>query len=244
MNSGKTATVSDTLSGTGNWTGGNGVTLDTGAKVSPGNSIGILNNGGGKLTFSDGAIYEWQLTAATGTEGVDWDLLKGTGPTFLGNLIFKVDNSLFSGTLVGDEEFLVASFTSAATGVVVDGSSHMTNVSFQLPEGWSGGVLTLSGNDLILSGLVQGNSADINGDGVVDATDYIILKTHIGSAPSAQGMDGDLDNNNMVDYPDLVLFMSAINAGGNAAGGTIPEPATLCLLALGGLAVIRRRRMA
>ena len=82
---------------------------------------------------------------------------------------------------------------------------------------------------------------DANNDGVVDAADYIIVKTHIGQATGAGSADGDFDNDGTVDWDDLQTLLGAINTGGGVEGA-IPEPATLGLLVLGSLAVIRKRR--
>ena len=84
---------------------------------------------------------------------------------------------------------------------------------------------------------------DINGDNVVDAADYIILKQNLGRRRGCigGGCCQDLDSNGTVGIGDLDLLAGT---GANAAGGAAvtPEPATLALLAFGGLAVIRRRK--
>jgi hypothetical protein len=82
---------------------------------------------------------------------------------------------------------------------------------------------------------------DANGDGVTDAADYIIVKTHMGQITGAGATDGDFDGDGTVDWDDLQKFMSGINAVAGSSR-TIPEPATLGLLALGALALLRRRR--
>jgi len=83
---------------------------------------------------------------------------------------------------------------------------------------------------------------DANGDGIVDAADYIIFKAHVGQASTAGAAEGDFDESGTVDWADLQTLVGALNAAGGA-GGTIPEPATLGLLAVGALAVIRRRKL-
>ena len=82
-------------------------------------------------------------------------------------------------------------------------------------------------------------SGDANGDGVVDAADYITIKRHFGLAPSATGEDGDLDGNDIVNLADLDILIASMSASGSAV---IPEPTSLSLLVLGGLAVLRCRR--
>ncbi len=81
---------------------------------------------------------------------------------------------------------------------------------------------------------------DADGNGVVNAADYIALKTHIGQGAGATLADGDFDGDGDADRDDLQILQD--HFGDTSAGaGTIPEPATLSLLALGGLAVLRRR---
>jgi len=84
------------------------------------------------------------------------------------------------------------------------------------------------------------SAGDANGDGVVDAADYIILKRNFGMM-GAKWLDGDFSGDGTVGWDDLQVLMSPFGTGG-VVPATNPEPATLGLLALGGLAIIRRRR--
>lgn len=91
-------------------------------------------------------------------------------------------------------------------------------------------------------GIVAG---DTNGDGLVDAADYIALKENFPTASGATQAQGDVEDgtgsagqDGDVDWADLNLMAGALNAGAAA----VPEPATLGLLALGALAVVRRRK--
>ena len=228
----KTATVTGTLSGTGNWTGGLGVTVVAGAKVAPGEGVGVLNDGGGVLTIDNGAIYQWQIADPTGDPngGEGWDLVKGSTIDFLGELILDVDDSLLVGSIDVTDSFIVASASSSMSALG----------SYSFLGTWSG-TLTVTGNDLILTDLSGALVGDADGDGDVDAADYITLKTNMGQPSGAELADGDFDGDGDVDWNDLQLLQAHYGESAGASG-TIPEPATLGLLAIGAMAVIRRRR--
>jgi len=86
---------------------------------------------------------------------------------------------------------------------------------------------------------------DTNGDDVVDAGDYMALKQNLGAGPGASQAQGDVSDGDgtgqdgYVNLLDLDLMAEALNSG---AGGAVPEPATMGLLAVGALALLRRRR--
>ena len=90
---------------------------------------------------------------------------------------------------------------------------------------------------------------DANGDGIVDDLDLTILATHW----HQQGgwADGDFTGNGLISDADLAILANCWPNGpgpdiwGTRSGGhvsVVPEPATLTLLVLGGLALLRRRR--
>ena len=86
---------------------------------------------------------------------------------------------------------------------------------------------------------------DANGDEVVDAADYIILKQNFGMPSGALWSQGNfsdgLDGVGTVDWDDLQILMAEF--GTRSVGGVpaVPEPATLGLLAIGALTLLRRR---
>jgi len=83
---------------------------------------------------------------------------------------------------------------------------------------------------------------DADGNGVVNAADYIALKTHMGKANNADLADGDVDDDGDVDWADLQLLQAHYGETSADASPAVPEPATLGLLALGAVAILRRRR--
>jgi hypothetical protein len=150
------------------------------------------------------------------------------------------DRAALDGTL---EIVLIDGFTPSVgdrfrliDGSVVSGTFHSVTLP-TLENGIDWAMTPIEGG-LAFEVALQG---DIDLSGTVDAADYIALKTHMGTGSSGTWCDGDLDRDGDVDWSDLELLMGNIGRTSGAASGLIPEPATLCLLALGGLAVMRRR---
>ena len=80
---------------------------------------------------------------------------------------------------------------------------------------------------------------DTDGDGDVDINDLSTLAANWDQCGKTWA-DGDFTGDGCVDINDLSLLAS--NWGAGTAAAQVPEPATLSVLALGGLAMLRRRR--
>ena len=85
------------------------------------------------------------------------------------------------------------------------------------------------------------NYADANLDRYTDFTDFQVLLDHW-QAPGGWG-DGDFNGDGTVDFLDFQVLLDYWNPTGWSAGPSqVPEPASLSLLLLGGLAMLRRKK--
>jgi len=99
----------------------------------------------------------------------------------------------------------------------------------------------------VLAGTIYG---DCNEDGTVNYADFTTLKQNFGKAAD-DWSDGDFNANGVVDYADFVSLKGNFGKsytgpwaeyfGAASAPAGVPEPATMSMLVLGGLALLRRR---
>jgi hypothetical protein len=89
-------------------------------------------------------------------------------------------------------------------------------------------------------------AGDYNGDGVVDAADYVVWRSTLGQTVSTVGSGADGNQNGTIDVGDFDFWRGRF---GNVTSGlgnsttSVPEPAPgLCFLLVGTLAYLQRRR--
>jgi hypothetical protein len=88
------------------------------------------------------------------------------------------------------------------------------------------------------------STGDYNGNGVVDAADYVVWRKSFGQSGSGLAADGN--GNSTIDAPDYDFWRARFgNVIGLAAGGitaAVPEPTTIALVIFCGLYPLSRQR--
>ena len=97
--------------------------------------------------------------------------------------------------------------------------------------------------DLIVSLVPEPIPGDFDGDNDVDGVDFWHWQAGYPTASGASLGNGDADGDGDVDGADFGIWQAnySPNFGGAVITG-VPEPATLGLVLLGGLILLRRRR--
>ncbi len=181
---------------------------------------------------------ELQLTANTmGGEGaIDDDLTEvRLGKDAYLNLDAGVNEVIGSGKLLLDA--LGVGFFDTVPDGVYDNNEYWIIGDGTVTVGAAGPMFTLG---------------DTNNDGTVDTLDidpFVLLLTDpAGYATAFPGVDalavGDINMDDVVDTLDIDPFVALLTAGSLTGGGAVPEPSTIVLLGLAGVAslAVRRKR--
>ena len=189
----------------------------------------LVYGNGNTLTIELGGLLlgEFDRLVIAGDATLDGnlviDLINGFTPSF-GNEFEILD---IAGTLSGQ-------FLGLDEGALVDNFGGM-----DLFITYTAG----DGNNLALFTIPEPAAlpGDFDGDNDVDGVDFGLWQSGYPTASGASLGDGDADGDGDVDGVDFGIWQEnyPTNLGGAAA---VPEPATLGLLLLGGLALLRRRK--
>jgi len=221
------------------------IDVNSGRYLTPG------DGGTGTLTIETGTGDEFQMGGSTylwevGQPG-STDILKvtGAGTLDINDITLKISDD--DGYVASDTDELPV-FTYDAGTTIVEALGTITINPDDLDGTWTIGTLALTdggSGTIYLTGLSGGTPdsliGDADGNGVVNADDYMALKRNMGTSTSATLAMGNFDTDDDVDFDDLQLLIGNYDAVSGGAPA-VPEPATLCLLAVGAMAVIRRRR--
>ena len=237
-----TITVDDTFTGSGKVSMGSYGTTYDGTMTSAGATFkpaGILTVQG-NLTFSTtGGTIEIDIIGSGAVAGVDFDQLavKSNHLTGLNSLTGLANASLVvnvaSGLdLAGDVLTVISTHNDLSLdtlgSITINGGAMLADVTYGL-----GGVSLSNFRNAVVIKM-----GDADGDTFVDDDDLSLLLSNW-KGGNVGWSKGDFNASGDVDDDDLSLLLSNWTGSG---GGTIPEPATMALLILGGIGLISRKR--
>jgi hypothetical protein len=198
------------------------------------------------LTLGDGAVIDW-VFGSVGADNDSYLTIKGLTTLGASLTVNIVDGG---GSADSDDVYLLRSL-----GGVVNPTAALLG---DKPEGWTGTLEWVQKGpslwDLQLTGLTTSgqNAGDTNGDGFVDDTDMANFELAFGLAGAELiakefAFDPDFDDDGDADLDDFVSLRESFGNNYNLAPSMpdlsqTPEPATMSLMALGALALLRRRR--
>jgi endonuclease I len=166
------------------------------------------------------------------TADLDLDSIIGSGDTgTLGS-----DLSGFAGLIAGGSSAFSASFDTSVLGSF--SATYTLNLSDEDIAGATNQVLTLE-----LIGEVAGSLVgDLDGDGFVGISDLgIVLSNWNQNVPPADPL-ADPTGDNFVGVADLNIVLGNWNAGTPPGAASVPEPASLALVSIAGIALSLRRQ--
>ena len=214
--------------------------VNGGATIAPGASAGTMSLTGALTINAGGLEIELESDPVL-------DMLDVTGAVALGGALdvlllggyTPADGAQFSIMTAGGG--ITGGFASVTPGYAADivGGTELVLTVIALPGDFDGShTYSAADIDLLTSEIASGSpdlSYDLTGDGQVTGAD---LDELVGVLIGTEYGDADLDF--VIDGGDLALM--GAKWLWTAPAGAVPGPATLSLLAVGGMALVRRRR--
>ena len=193
----------------------------------------------GDLTLEAGSIVDFDIAGS----GIADSLEIGGALTVEDGFVLQVNLSggVDISSLEAGDSWDLFDFASA--------SGTFDQADFLLPSGlasdlaWDTTNLLVDGTLAIVSAVLSG---DFNNDGIVDLADYTLWRNNLGNAESSLA-DGSTNGSGVVDAADYLLWKAnfGTSLGSGALGSSqanVPEPSSLVLLTLAGVAALAWRR--
>jgi hypothetical protein len=185
--------------------------------------------------------------SSTPTYGADWIELTNTGPTAVDITGWKLDDN--SHAL--ENAVALRGLTSIAAGqsaVFLEGDATGTTdgtIGAAFISAWFGGTAPAGFAMGFYGGSKVGLSSDGDGVSIFDATSAEVVHVDFGTATSNVTFDNAAGLNNATLTTLSVAGVNGAFANGNGeigSPGAVPEPASLGLLGVAGVALLMRRR--
>ena len=199
----------------GSWTDRTLLTIESGAGL---NVLGIAN--GDDVTVEDGAT----LTLGEYDSTIRDILLDPNGSVEIAQSLLVRSGSMSLSRVVG--EIAAGGIAIAPATLALAGS-----------ENWALGTYGDPSGGILMQVTILG---DVDLDGEVGRSDFLAIEGNLGNAGTWQ--DGDLNADGTVDEGDYLMWKAFAGQSYDGPGSTIPEPATLGLLAIGAAGLLARRR--